>query len=296
MIATTSDVELAGESRLFVGSAALQAEAPDLAAAKAVLEAVAGSNRGAALYRLAFGEFEAGTAKEPADQQQAAWLQRARDHFDAIVALAPEERPDEQLRGEAFYLGAECCRRLADPRGAIERVQRMLRDERQHERADAARLVLGECAIAVGDGNLAIEPLTQFLRPREEAPPDPSDVARANLWLGQARALRREFSAAEECFVRVTEISQGALAAEAQFRIGQARRDRDNLRGAADAFVKLPILYADKAWVRRGLLAAGECYQELRQADKAERFFRELIEQHAGSDEAKIATQQLEQR
>ena len=82
---------------------------------------------------------------------------------------------------------------------------------------------------------------------------------------------------------------EGELAAEAQFRLGENRALRGDLRGAADAFVKLPILYAHPTWVRKGLLQAGRTYEQLGQPDKAQRFFRELQEKHAGSDEAKQA-------
>jgi TolA-binding protein len=154
----------------------------------------------------------------------------------------------------------------------------------------------GECALALGEPHVAIEPLEQFLRGQEERTAAPADLARANLWLGRARAERREFEAAESCFVAVTEISDGPLAAEAQFRIGACRRDGGDLRGAADAFVKLPILYGDPTWVRAGLLAAGVTSRALDQPDKPARFFRELVERHAGSDEARAAAEQLQDR
>jgi TolA-binding protein len=272
----SADPELAGEARLHVGVAAL--EQKDLAGARKSLEAVQGSHRGRALYRLAFAELEAAGTDAKA-------LATARDRFAAVAAL-----PGEALAGEARYLGAECCHRLGDPRGAVERLQPLLQQEPQHARADRARLLLGECAVALGDGAVAVPPLEQFLRGRDH---ERADVARANLMLGRARALRREHDAAEACYVKVTELSDGPLAAEAQFRIGENRVERGDLRGAADAFVKLPILYAHPEWVRMGLLQAGIVYEKLQQPDKAQRFFRELAEKHAGSAEAKVANERL---
>jgi TolA-binding protein len=105
--------------------------------------------------------------------------------------------------------------------------------------------------------------------------------------------LRGEADVAERSLQKATELSDGPVAAEAQFRIGEARVQRGDLQGAADAFVKLPILYAHAEWVRKGLLQAGLVYEQLQQPDKAQRFFQELCKQHAGSDEAAAAKQHL---
>jgi TolA-binding protein len=256
-------------------------ERKDLDGARALLSKVQGSHRGRALYRLGFAEFEAAGT----DQKK---LAAARDLFGAIAAM-----PGEALVPEALYLGAECCHRLGDARAAVQRLQQLLQASPQHERADRARLLLGECAVAIGDGNLAAPALEEFLRRPDR---DRADQARGNLWLGRARMLRNEHDKAEAHLQKVTELSDGPLAAEAQFRIGEARRARGDLNGAADAFVKLPILYAHVEWVRRGLLQAGLVYQELKQPEKAQRFFQELVSQHGASDEAAAAKKHLPSR
>lgn len=274
--ATTQDVELGGEARLHLGTAALAQN--DLGAARASLVGVVGSHRGTALYRLAFAEFDGAGG----DLQR---LAAARDLCDEIVAL-----PGEALVGEALYLGGECCHHLHDARGASERLQRLLEGAPDHARAPLAQLRLGECAVQLGDGALAVPPLERFLRGDGVSQPD---QARAHLWLGRARMLRGEHDKAEQSLQRVTELSDTAVAAEAQFRIGESRLERDDLPGAADAFVKLPILYGHAEWVRRGLLQAGLVYERMQQPDKAQRFFRELLQGHADSAEAKTAREHL---
>ncbi|MBL8730143.1 MAG: tetratricopeptide repeat protein [Planctomycetes bacterium] len=276
VVETTGDVELAGEARLHLGTAALAGN--DLAAARASLVGVQGSHRGTALYRLAFAEFEAAGGH----------LQRlaaARDLCAEIAAL-----PGEALRGEALYLGGECCHRLHDERGASDRLQQLLADAPDHERAPRARLLLGEVSVLLGEGDTAVPPLELFLRGPDVAP---VDQARAQLWLGRARMLRGEHDKAEQSLQRVTVLSDTALAAEAQFRIGESRLARNDLPGAADAFVKLPILYGHAEWVRRGLLQAGLVYERMQQPDKAQRFFRELLQAHADSAEAETAREHL---
>ena len=274
--AGSADPELAGEANLHLGVAALDKK--DFEAAQPRLEKVQGSHRGRALYRLGFAEFEAAGT----DVQK---LAKARDRFAEIAVM-----PGEALAGEALYFGAECCHRLADERGAVQRLKQLLQADPRHARADRARLLLGECAVTTGEGDLAATALEEFLRGSKV---EAADQARAQLWLGKARMLRNEHDKAEASLQKVTELSDGPLAAEAQFRIGENRVARGDLTGAADAFVKLPILYGHVEWVRRGLLQAGLVYEKLNQPEKAQRFFKELVEKHAGSAEAKTANERL---
>lgn len=272
----SADAELAGEARLHLGVAALDQK--DLAAARRWLQDVAGSHRGRALYRLGFAEFEAAGT----DQKL---LASARERFAVVAAL-----PDEELAGECQYLAAECSQRAGNARDACDLLTRFLQQSPQHARADRARLLLGECALALGEHQVVVAALEPFLAGGKA---ERTDQARAQLWLGRARMLRREHDAAEAALTKVTELSDGALAAEAQFRLGENRVARGDLRAAADAFVKLPILYGQPEWVRAGLLQAGLVYEQLQQPDKAQRFFRELVERHAGSAEAKTAGEHL---
>lgn len=275
-VAATQDAELAGESRLHVGDAQLATDG--LEAARPVLLAVEGSHRGRALYRLGFAEFEAAGD----DGQQ---LGVARGRFDAIAAIDGEE-----LAAEALFFGAECSQRLGDHQGAVQRLGRLFDEAPGHARCDRARLVLGESAVQLGYGDLAAPALEQFVR-KPDRPA--AEAARGWLALGRARFLRGEHGRAEQAYQRVTELSEGPLGAEAQFRIGESRRQDGDLQGAADAFVKLPILYAHAEWVRQGLLQAGLCYRELRQPEKAKRFFTELRDNHPDSEEATLANKHL---
>ncbi|MGK0300038.1 MAG: tetratricopeptide (TPR) repeat protein [Planctomycetota bacterium] len=289
---SSKDVELAGESSLFIGTALLAGKQPNLQEASQWLLRVDGGHRKQALYRLGFAKFEAsGTTKDANAKKQL--LGKARDHFTAMAAIDGEE-----LLGEALYLGAESCRRLGDYPGAVKRGKRLLREMPQHERAPRARLVCGESSLLSGQANDAIAPLEQFLREHNANKDDVAraDAARANLWLGKARLQQRQYPAAEKCFIKVTELSEGALAAEAQFRLGESRMQRKDLNGAADAFLKLPVLYGDANWVRRGLLQAGLTYLQLNQPAKAKTFFTELVDEHKGSDEAKSAATHLQNR
>ena len=98
--------------------------------------------------------------------------------------------------------------------------------------------VITDC---VAPGDLAVPALEQYLRQQDR---QRVEQARAYLALGRARFLRGENERAEAAFVEVTQRSEGPLAAEAQFRIGETRQKASNLQGAVEAYVKLPILYA----------------------------------------------------
>ncbi|MBI5850005.1 MAG: hypothetical protein HZB39_03040 [Planctomycetes bacterium] len=67
------------------------------------------------------------------------------------------------------------------------------------------------------------------------------------------------------------------------------RRGRGDVAGAAEAFVKVAILFADPVWVPKALLEAGKCWLELGQREKADRVLDELIEKHGKSPEAAAA-------
>jgi cellulose synthase operon protein C len=277
VVARTQDEELLGECRLHLGVAALATAGADgdLEPARRLLLAVDGAFQPQARYRFASAEFaRAGDDK--------AMLAAARDRFLQVAAVPGE------LVGEARYLAADCQKRLGDPAAAVPHLRQLLQQEPEHARAQAAALLLGECALAAQQYDVVVEALAP-LSQRTDLPP--ADAARLELWLGRARSARNEDAAAEACLVRATERSDGAIGAEAQFRLGEHRQRRGDLRAAIDAYVKLPILWREPEWVRKGLLAAGDAYRELQQPDKAQRFYKELLEQHQGSAEAKAAAE-----
>jgi len=272
----SKDPELAGEANLHLGVARL--EQGDERAGRELLGKVEGKHKGRALYRLGFFDLE-----HCKDEPQR--LARAKGAFAAIAQL-----PNEPLAAEATFLLGECCVRAADQRGAADAFQALLAADSKHERAQSARLQLGECCVALGHGDAAAAVLEEFLRGKPE---DRTEQARAHLALGRARVLRGEHDKAEPSFAKVTELSEGPLAAEAQYRLGESRAARGDLNGAADAFVKLPILYAHEEWVRKGLLAAGRTYEQLQQPQKARRFYEELLRRFPASAESQDAQSRL---
>jgi tetratricopeptide (TPR) repeat protein len=268
--------ELVAEAHLHLLVAALGRG--ELAAAAAELPGVRGAHRGAALCQLAFAEFAAAGAEPKA-------LAAVRSRCTELVAL-----PGEPLVAEGLYLLALCDERLGAPAAAVPPLQRLLAEFPGHARTQEARLLLGGCAVAAGAADAALAPLEALLATGELPA---ADAARAHLLRGRVRLLRREADRAEADFARAKALSEGALGAEAQFRIGEARLLRGDLGGAADAFVALPILYRQPEWVARGLWQAGLVYEQLQQPEPAQRFFRELVERCPEAPEAAAARQKL---
>ncbi len=279
----SQDAELQGEARLHLGEAALGKG--DLDGGRAMLTQVAGSQRGRAHYALGSSELAAAHAADAPAARRAGLLERAATAFAAVVALGEQEK----LRAEATFFLGECRMQQGQLPAACDAFAALLQREPGHERAQAARLRLGECLLRTDKPGEAVAQLEAFLGGEVV----PAERPLALLLLGKARLQRGEHGKAEAAFQEVTKLSEGPLAAEAQFRLGESRAGRGDEAGAAEAFVALPILYAHEEWVRRGLLAAGQSYLRQRQADKARRFFEELVRRFPASDEAKAAQTHL---
>lgn len=266
----SKDVDLAGEANLHLGKAALAKKQRE--EGRRILAKVKGKHEPQALYRIGFSFLEEQRPEE------------ASPYFEAIVQMGPERTG---LVDEALFLAGESRYLAGDPAGAVKRFRQLLARAPDHERAQRARLRLGESEFALNRPEHAVTTLEEFLRRGESA--TDADKAAACLWLGRARLARREHDRAEAAFQKVTDLSDGPLAAEAQFRLGESRHDRGDLDGAVDAFLRLAILYGHEEWVQRGLLEAGRCYVELEQPKKARKFLSELIERYPESASAKEA-------
>ena len=272
----SKDKELIGEAKLHVGLAAL--EGGNKEEADRLLGEVEGRYRAQALYRRAFAKFE----KESFGD--------ALGDFERVVAIGEAAG---KLRHEALFFAGTCEYRREKWSEAATRFRKLLAQAPSHDRARLAKLQLGECEVRLDRAQAAIALLEDWLSgAKSEAP---TEQARGWLWLGRARHARRQYGSAEKAFLRVTKLSLGPLGAEAQFRIGEARRADEKLEAAIDAFLKLSFLYGHEEWIQRGLLEAGRCYQQLDEKKKARKFLAELVQRFPKSDAAKEARRLLEQ-
>ena len=274
--AASKDKDLIGESRLHLGEALLKTDKQDEAMAH--LQAVAGKYEGRAQYSCGFLRFQQGK------------FGLARAHFERVIKLGP----DHGLYHEGQFFVGETLYRDRDYQGAAKRYAVVIGNKPDHLRAQVARLHHGECLVRTERAQEASGVLREYLRRVDpKAKPSTADVPRANLWLGQAWHALEDWARAEAAFKAVTDLTDDELSAQAQYRIGQARRSSGKLEDAVESFVKLSILYGHPDWVQRGLDAAGDCYLELKRPNKARKLFGELIQRFPDCALAKSAQAKL---
>ena len=270
----SKDANLAGEACLHVGEALLDTKQTE--EALKWLVRVKGKYTARAQYLCGFARFE----KKQYD--------RAVPHFNQIIAIGPKG----VLYVEGQFFAGECLFRQNKHGAASKHYAVVLAKGPNHPRAQVARLHHGQSLVLSNQPKQAGAVLREFLRLAEKDVAK-SDLARANLWLGRAWQQDKEHRRAEAAFAKVTDLTDSDLAAEAQFRIGECRVARRQLRDAVDAFVKLSILYAHPTWVQRGLNAAGDCYLQLKMPKKAAKLFQELVQKFPKSSLATSAQTKL---
>lgn len=199
------------------------------------------------------------------------------------------------LESKARFAAGETLATTGQAEQAVSLLDAFLREEPTAENEDdrmRAALLLGESLVQVGRAADALGWLNAFLSESGDPGDDAvrrTERARAFLAQGRAHVERGAKKPAEISFLETVALSQGALGAEAQYRLGDLRRDNDDLAGAIDAFVRLSILYEDPVWLAKGLKGAADGYRALGRTGEAERFTKELIERCPDSDEAKAA-------
>lgn len=273
VVATTQDEALAAEARLHAGELLLDEK--QVEQALAALQQVSGRFAARAQYRIGSVLVE-----------REAWAEAA-----AAFARSVEGELGE-LRGEALFLCGESWARAGERRQAIAPLRALLQEAPEHARSQAARLTLGQAELEGGDARRAATTLSDFTR--RDNGQNKQDGARAWLYLGKALQASGGGSAAEAAFQQVTELTDTELAAEAQFRLGDARYQRGDRDGAVDALLKLSVLYGHEEWVAQGLWLAGKCYAESGQTDRARKLWSELVERFPNSKVANQARGKLQ--
>lgn len=212
----------------------------------------------------------------------------------AAFRRAAEVGKGSPLESVALFAAGETLASLDRPGEAIEALEAYL--ELGPEPADEgrARLLLGESLSKSGDAVAAIAQIQAFLALEDPLPGEDEAVvraarARAQLALGESEVLRGSEPRAVRAFEQAVQLSQGALGAKAQTRIGAVKLAGGDREGAVDAYVRTSILFDDPAWVPHALLKAIALFEDLGRNAEAERFRSELIERFPDSNEAKSA-------
>lgn len=210
--------------------------------------------------------------------------ERAAKVFEGVAKLPGAAA----LAADALFAAGETAHGRGDFAAATASLTTLVEQHPQHARTVRAKLYLGECLVRADRPADALPLLEQYLAQGAATDGD-AGRARAKLWIGRAHQARGDHERAEREFAETTRLADGPIGAEAAFLIGAVRKGRGDVAGAAEAFVKVAILFADPVWVPKALLEAGKCWLELGQREKADRVLDELIEKHGKSPEAAAA-------
>jgi tetratricopeptide (TPR) repeat protein len=209
------------------------------------------------------------------------WTQRLlREHAtndygtDALVRLATAAgtRPDvarqayrdlltrsapADVRADAWFGLAETALAAGDPVEAQRAAEGFLRDVPATDpRAARAHLLLVRALEAQGQKDRALTAMESFLRQF------PRDAATSGLELHRGRlfAGAQRWDAAQQAFEVARRADDPAVAAEAEFWLGEALRSRGDHEAAIGAYLGATYAYPDSPWAARGLQGAAQAY------------------------------------
>ena len=187
--------------------------------------------------------------------------------------------PGDTLAPEALYRMGAAYVAMDSLAWSITPYERVLADYDTSDVAPEAGLALGRVYLALGRRLEALDALRVTIERYPET--TPADSARVTL----ARLAMDDFDYALADTLLLTVIGRrtDALAAEAQYTMGDFLARHGQLEQAEEAFLKVKYLYPEaEEWVTRALLAAGD----LRVAKGREREARQLFEEGADAPAA----------
>jgi tetratricopeptide (TPR) repeat protein len=229
----------------------------------------------AVLYGLVATALERGDAAEGQS-----WTQRLlREHpgseygTDALLRLAASgSRPDVarqayrdllqrpatpgDVRADAWLGLAETALAARDPGEAQRGAEGFLRDASADPRAPRAYAILARAQEEQGQKDGALQTLDAFLARFPQDPAAPAfQLSRGQLLLDGRRA-----DEAARALEAAREAADPAVAAAAQFWLGEALRTRGDMEAATSAYLTATYVYPDSSWAARGLQGAALAY------------------------------------
>jgi TolA-binding protein len=135
-----------------------------------------------------------------------------------------------------------------------------------------AAALLAEAQEATGDRAAALDTYA-----RAAAGGGPKEKAVALLGQGRLLAADGKWEDARGRLEQALDAGDGAVAAEAAYRLAEGYRAAGNLQEAADTYMTAAYLSADSPWARRALVGAGQAFAALKQNDAAAIAYRKLL-------------------
>jgi TolA-binding protein len=135
-----------------------------------------------------------------------------------------------------------------------------------------ATALLAEAQEATGDRAAALDTYA-----RAAAAGSPKEKAVALLGQGRLLAADGKWEDARGRLEQALDAGDGAVAAEAAYRLAEGYRAAGNVQEAADTYMTAAYLSADSPWARRALVGAGQAFTALKQNDAAVIVYRKLL-------------------
>jgi TolA-binding protein len=135
-----------------------------------------------------------------------------------------------------------------------------------------ASMLLAEAQEATGDRAAALETYTRVAAAG-------TGKEKASGLLGQGRLLAADgkWDEARGRLEQALDAGDGAVAAEAAYRLGEGYRSTGKPQDAADMYLTAAYLTSDSPWARRALVGAGQAFAALKQNDAAVIVYRKLL-------------------
>jgi TolA-binding protein len=135
-----------------------------------------------------------------------------------------------------------------------------------------AAMLLAEAQEATGDRAAALETYT-----RVAAAGTAKEKASGLLGQGRLLAADGKWDEARGRLEQALDVGDGAVAAEAAYRLGEGYRATGKAQDAADMYMTAAYLTSDSPWARRALVGAGQAFTALKQNDAAVIVYRKLL-------------------
>jgi len=135
-----------------------------------------------------------------------------------------------------------------------------------------AAMLLAEAQEVTGDRAAALETYT-----RVAAAGTAKEKASGLLGQGRLLAADGKWDEARGRLEQALDAGDGAVAAEAAYRLGEGFRATGKAQDAADMYMTAAYLTADSPWARRALVGAGQAFAALKQNDAAVIVYRKLL-------------------
>ncbi len=210
---------------------------------------------------------------------------------EAFDALADQYKKSD-LAADALFQSGQALAQAGNMPEAIRRYEALIGNSAYagFQYLPEALVALGEGLIATGKAEEALKPLGRAIETGGEG----MSATRAHFLTGKTLYQLGRYADAAESFGAVTRRTRAALAAEAQFYLGQIEQAQDKFEQAIVAYLRVQAIYAAyPEWVAGALLETGKCQEALGRPEDAQKTFRQVAQEFKDTQWAALARERI---